>query len=291
MIDLDVSLPSVILTFLTLSMIFVSATAEVASRKTVLSPRIIPVTIIVAFCLKIRNHFHLHGHNFLVLVSYMISAFFPYLRKPSKHRRSFVGSVDRNWNDQLMTTSSSYLLSAVFAFSYGQFEIALICFITYIGSSLYHRHREMEFFNLDNIFATSLLFTCVYTLVSSYFTHEIYFIIGLMGLPTAMFLIVYCGMPADIRFKDIPGLEVVCCVRTGRELYDTVHALWHLASSVGPCMAVWYFHFKANEYDKTDMSDLNKLDDQIISRLPYLALSLSIFANIAGNIDGIMPLE
>lgn len=291
MVALNLSVESVVLLCVCLSMVKVSATAVRPSRTSIVSPRIGVITLMLAFCLMLRNHFHLYGHNFVIAISYLISAFFPYMIKPSKHRRSYEGHEMRNWNDRLITTSSAYIMCAAFAVWYGQFEIGVICFVTYIGSSLYHRHREMEYFNLDNIFATSLLMVFNYGLISSYHTHEIYFTLAAIGLPTAVFLIVYCGMPADIRKKGTSGSDLLCCIRTGRELYDTVHTLWHLASSVGPAMAVWYFDYVQNSDPSLHTSEWSRIDDFIIKNLPVIALSIAVTMNIMGNIHGIVPLE
>lgn len=45
-----------------------------------------------------------------------------------------------------------------------QYGIAALQLMTTIGSTLFHLTRETKFFNLDNVFATSLLSTTVWSL-------------------------------------------------------------------------------------------------------------------------------
>lgn len=284
MSGLDLSVPSVVLGCICLCMVKLSATsARPPSNDSVVSPRIGAIVPVGGFALILQNHFQLNNHNFLVMISFMIAAFFPYLSKMSKHRPNFVGAAHRNWNDRLIGTSGTYFLAALFAFVYSQHEMALVCFITSVGSSLYHRHREMMYFNLDHIFATSLMVVFIYTLISSYRHHEVYFTVGAVGLPFGVFLLVYCGMPADINLGPAPSSMLLCCIRQGREMYDSVHNLWHLASGVGPFMAVWYFHHLATIDPESS--------HYAIHVLPTVSLSISLVLNILGNIVGVMPLE
>ena len=91
----------------------------------------------------------------------------------------------------------------------------------------------VQFFNFDNIFATSLLFN---TLWATYMAGKIrdhsYLTFAALGLPLAAFLIVYCGMPASIGCSASGCRERKCLgVR-----YDFYHALWHLASGLGEAL-------------------------------------------------------
>lgn len=45
-----------------------------------------------------------------------------------------------------------------------QYGIAALQLMTTIGSTLFHLTRETKFFNLDNVFATSLLITTVWSI-------------------------------------------------------------------------------------------------------------------------------
>ena len=217
------------------------------------------------------------------VVCFLISMFFPYLSRTSKYRAQYSGDRNRHWTDKLIFTSGVYLIGSACAIIYGQYQMGLVCFITFLGSSLYHRYCEMVFFNLDNIFATSLLFVFSYTLMSSAHHNETYFTLGLLGLPVAVFLIVYCGMPADIQL----GGGELCCIRTGRPLYDSVHMLWHLASGIGPLLAVWYI-------DSLQYSGCEGCMESYhfaTQTLPSLALVGAAAVNVVGNWFDIMPLD
>lgn len=249
-----------------------------------------------AHSLLIMWWFDLENLELFWIISFLISLFFPYASKTSRYRGDYVGEKFRPKCDKLIITSAIYLCASLFAFLYDQYAMALICGVTFCGSSLYHRHREMVFFNLDNIFATSLLVVFVYVLCSSYYYHEIVFMLGALGMPVAVFLIVYCGMPADINLQKEIMIGGVCCTRSGRELYDTIHTLWHVASGGGPILAVWYFNYlKQNEllsYVPMYNPYINAMDEvATLDALPYAALFVALCINVMGNYQGIMPLD
>lgn len=236
-----------------------------------------------------------HAYLTLIVSSFM-SYFYPYVSKTSRHRQDYIGPQYRQSVDKLITTSAIYLVGAVVGVYYAQYDMALICFVTFAGSSLYHLHREMVFFNLDNIFATSLLVVFVYMLCSAYFHHEIVFILGAWGMPVAVFLIAYCGMPAEITLEHVPPSDRLCCTRTGREMYDSVHTMWHLASGGGPILAVWYFDYLKQNGLVGSMTVYNPITLQVesvssLAVLPYVALGIALCMNLMGNYYDIMPLE
>ena len=169
-----------------------------------------------------------HAGYFVVLV-YFMYGFREYLSKTSKYYDDDVPR--RSWNHYLIWTSAIYLAGAVVAFLYDQTHFSALCFITWIGSSIYHRHKEAKFFNLDNIFATSLLVIFVWSMYVSYTFSSFYFYFGVLGIPVAGFLLVYCGMPADII--SVSQGTMCCYVREDRPVYMIVHACWHIASGVG----------------------------------------------------------
>jgi len=89
----------------------------------------------------------------------------------------------------------------------------------------------LQFFNLDNLFATSLLFTTLYSLgLAAWIGDRGYFLMVVLGLPLAVFLISYCGMPARLHMCDRSGSGRRQCAGFK---YDFWHALWHLVSGFG----------------------------------------------------------
>ena len=178
----------------------------------------------------------------------------------------------------MITTSLVYFLPSLYGVAVGEWHMAFLCAITCVGSSIYHRNREAVYFNLDNVFATSLLVTYVWSLYIAYGIYEAYFIFGLVGIPVAIFLLIYCGMPAEISI----GKQILdapfCCVRSDRPLYNSVHALWHIASGCGPLLSVWMFSNYATDYaqdhNSTDISG---------SRLGLGLGSVSVFGSVSGS--------
>lgn len=295
------ALPAAVAVGLCFSILKVSVVSNEADHTTkqVMPTRQFLVLAIAGICTALIQHFHLVELKFMLCLAMFLSLLYPYLSKTSKHRQNFEGPKLRPWSDKLIVTSGAYIIGAAFAFSYGQIDLGLVCAVTYMGSTLYHRYREMVFFNLDNTFATSLLIVFVYTILSAYFYHEIYFRLGVLGMPVAVFLIVYCGMPADIHLRSVPPNDFLCCVRTGREIYDTFHNLWHLASGVGPFMAVWYLDYIQHLpvcHESIELASGEICIEQIaLTRatvgLPYAAISIAFALNLLGNYVGVMPLE
>jgi len=118
--------------------------------------------------------------------------------KASKYRHeSMMGSMFRKANDILILTSLVYLIACIYALMTNQFEMAFICGNTWLGSSIYHYTWESMYFNFDNVFAMSLLVVYITTLWLSCGLHNdvgvIYFWIGILGSPVALFLLYYCG--------------------------------------------------------------------------------------------------
>ncbi len=230
--------------------------------------------------------------QFSTLVISMIFLFLPYLSKDSKLSGFCISAVNRKWHDKLIWTSAVYFIAGMFALCLNEFEISTLCFVTFSGSTLYHRNREIKFFNLDNIFATSLLVVYSCSLLSSFSVCQEYFLLGMIGLPVAAFLLVYCGMPAEVSL-DTTGFV---CTRTERTLYDKIHTLWHVISGMGPVMSVWYLHSikHGNFYlmgvpVSVDSTHWYAAFDSSI--MPTVAIGIGVVINLAGNIAGIMPLD
>lgn len=230
-----------------------------------------------------------------------------YLGKTSRYFTSdnskLIGSAtgERVWTDKLICTSGVYGIASLYAIFAMQYFFALLCGITCIGSTYYHKYREMKYFNCDNIFATALLVIYVWSLYHAFINDaEVYFNSGYLSL-VAIFLLVYCGMPADITFTEE---KPQCCIRSGRPEYDTYHAAWHITSGLGLLLSIWYFAEVDNDMNRNSNIDLTCFCGRAIMGssyyldchecfpvVPCLALGVSIFINMLGNAIGVMPLD
>ncbi|CBJ26889.1 conserved unknown protein [Ectocarpus siliculosus] len=216
----------------------------------------------------------------------------PHLLRSSKYRRDRglgclleTGDKRRPLTDMLVWTSFVYCLPSVYGLYAHQYGIAGLQLMTTIGSTLFHLTRETKFFNLDNVFATSLLSTTAWSLYLGV-THGVWWYVVVIGLggPFAIFCIVRCGMPGLVcRHPAGSGL----CRRSNPE-YDFFHMLWHLSSGLGTLITIHFFevYFPAEEagggwfYFFPD-----------VPVVPTVALALSALINLYGNRVGVMPLE
>jgi hypothetical protein len=209
------------------------------------------------------------------------------------------GIALRPWLDHLVTTSLIYFLPAVYATLVSEYHMAYLCLVTCWGSTIYHRNREAAYFNVDNVFATSLLVSYCWSLYLSYGLFDEYFTFGLVGIPVAIFLLIYCGMPAEIT---IIGSSSLCCVRSDRDLYNSVHALWHVASGCGPLLSVWLFstlskHRMIGQESHSDLDVIVMGSLQTVPGypglpiVPIVALAAGVLLNVTGNMLGVMPME
>ena len=257
----------------------------------VLKPRDAATVLSVGmYCLSLVYLFRLTDCLFYVGIVFMGCLFSPHLSKTSKYYKIVrsPGILPRDWSDRLVTTSLVYFVSFVLGVWYGFYKFAFLCLITTVGSSIYHRHRESKYFNLDNVFASSLMVFFVHSLVSSYTHNETYFLLGMLGLPVAVFLLVYCGMPSDVipmstdkSTDKLSQTSYFCCLRTDRPLYNFVHVLWHLASGVGPIISMWYFN----------SLQVRGITDPYINILPELGVLCGVLVNLCGCSAGVMPLD
>ena len=241
---------------------------------------------------------------FFVINAAALYTFRGYLGQPSKYYdQDPATSPRRPWTHILVTTSATYGIAGVYAATCGQAHFAFLCLVTWVSSSLYHRHCEAKYFNVDNVFATSLLVAFAWSMYLAYPFSPAYFAFGTVGVPVAAFLLVYCGMPADIvpAVGSTPAsafvVDMLCCFkRQDRPLYNAVHALWHLASGVGPVASVWLFHRVAlSNGDLTYVMGLpptHTLDPwHTLPLVPSVALLVGVVINVCGNVAGIMPLD
>lgn len=261
---------------------------------------------------------------YYVVIAALVSVFFPYLRKSSPYMPHCM-DCKRDWWDKLIYSSLIYLVAAIVAAYNRQYPLSFVCAVNCLGSSLYHRNREGQFFNLDNIFATSQFLVYGYSAYDSYHTNFYYFLLGAFGFPLPMFFLIACGDPADIVYEDRPEgslndnmhSEVTTTsivtettrsmsasgkiktntityvsssvtqriLRSSRELYDNYHTMWHVFSGLGPILASIYFAY----YQTPPILDLKGygIDDNEV--LPMLGLLMSLSINIAANYCSAVP--
>ena len=245
---------------------------------------------------------------FYTVITFLSICFLTYLKKESKYKKYFLTNCNRLWSDKLVITSSVYALASVYAIASKQYQFSLMCLMTSIGSTLYHLNNETMYFNLDNIFATSLLLIFIYTLVSSYYHHEIYFHVGMVGLPVSLFLLINCGMPADIviNYCSEDNSRIKYCTRMKQVHYDLLHNLWHLASGIGPFMTVWYMDYIKRQniinadwnnvastagIDQVSLISIGSMEQVIFKCLHSTSIIISILINVLSNYVGIMPID
>jgi hypothetical protein len=118
----------------------------------------------------------------------------------------------------------------------------------------------------------------------SLFNDIVFLSIALVSIPVVCFLLVYCGLPAEIFFP-----TSCCCCRRGRLEYEFVHSLWHVISGVGPIAYTVYFY----KYHPGDVSlGAGYLDSHgMIPTVPAISLIVSAAINVAMNIAGVAPLN
>jgi hypothetical protein len=194
------------------------------------------------------------------------------------------GPTSRDWYDPVMSTNIIYLISSVVATAVGLNNLALLHFLTFTGSTLYHINRERYYFNMDNIFAMTSFFVGIYSIYDSFFLNLTYFTAAAVALPIMMFVIIYCGMPADIVYSS----TCLCCRRSSGK-YDTWHSLWHVLSGLGPiCYSIYYFvHHPADESLGRGYFDSKKM----FAIVPVSSFLCSVCFNILTNMAGIAPLN
>jgi hypothetical protein len=136
------------------------------------------------------------------------------------------------------------------------------------------------------VFATSLLVLYGYSLWHSIGRDELYVQLGCIGLPVCGFLFVYCGLPCEVRAFTLgtdakTGLGLMCCTRDDIPLYNFYHTLWHLASGVGPLLAVWYF----------ESLRAAGIADENVKYLPFYGLVTGVVLNTFGTVMGKFPVD
>lgn len=271
----------------------------------------------VALLVGIEFHFQEHRLGFVITLVTLLILFYPYLRKTSPYiYQTAEGVCIRCMDDTLIVTSYLYLLGCVSNLYFGYYHCAFLCLLTCMGSVLYHRHREGKFFNLDNIFATSHVFLFAYTWHHAWQHDGSYFLLGSASLPLAIFLLVYCGDPAEIlRDKSLiiltdalhhsnssksPSHRALLHpskqpLRQSRALYERVHAYWHGVSALGPVLVSYYLHHHALLTASVSASSVlsSALSSAMQQELQLVvgALLASLVVNILANIAGAVPFD
>lgn len=254
-----------------------------------------PGTVVMPYKYQIPILFHLvliliiidicRVYDAMYYSSIVVSAvlFYPYLRKPSPYVRfCHLGLCTRMKEDQLIYTSLVYLLGLFSNIYVGLYQLSFLCIMTCLGSILYHRHRESKFFNFDNIFATTHFIIFAFTMLHSWDESFIYFSIGAGMLPVAVFMLIYCGDPANIVKDSLDtNMEVV---RYSRTRYDDWHTYWHIVSGFGPLFAGLYIRYSS--CTGKDPSTDNSIFEL---KLMIGSLLLATIINVIANYLGLVP--
>ncbi|CAN0001736.1 unnamed protein product [Ascophyllum nodosum] len=217
----------------------------------------------------------------------------PYLFRSSKYcQDSSLGCViedgdrRRPVSDILVWTSLVYMVPAGYGIMVHQYGIAVLQMLTTVGSALFHLSRETKFFNLDNVFATSLLNTTLWGFYLGVKHAGIWWYVATIGLagPSAIYFIVRCGMPGLVCQH--PSGRGLC--RKSNPKYTIFHMLWHLASGSITLVTI---HFFAANFPGTEAGGGWFRDFHGLPVVPTVSLAASALINFIGNYVGIMPLD
>ena len=150
-----------------------------------------------------------HDYPSLILLLTVMILFRRYLLKPSpllgQTNEILITreAISRPWSDKLVWTSFIYGIACLYSHSIKQYGLGSLQAICCVGSTLYHLHREAMYFNMDNIFATALLFCTIHSIILAVTIRDYYYLLfSVTGLPLAAFFIIASGMPAE---------DVICC--------------------------------------------------------------------------------
>jgi len=131
---------------------------------------------------------------------------------------------------------------------------------------------------------------------------------GVVGLPVSLFLLIHCGMPADIviNYCSEDNNRIKYCTRMKLVHYELLHNLWHLASGIGPFMVVWYMDYikiqniinvDGNDVASTAGNDqvylisIGSMEQVILKYLHSTSIIISVLINVVSNYVGIMPID
>ena len=257
----------------------------------------------IGFSFYIAHHNRWDVFIFYYSIAVLIAANITYLSKRSKF---FVSLSDkeihimlRPQHDPLIISSFVYTLGAIYAYSCNEPYLAFLSFGTTVTSYLYHRYREGIFFNIDNVFACSLMSCFMWTVFLSFFSDcEEYFYFGIVGIPTVCFMLHSCGMPAVISIDKLSG----CCIRTTPDNYNIMHFYWHLVSAMGPVLCSYYLYYCHDSVNHNSFqsraigSDLYLIQSEkhnihYFPMVPTLALLSGLILNLMLNYFEITPYD
>ncbi len=216
----------------------------------------------------------------------------PYMWKASKYRRKHGSNLSigmelwRPWYDMLVWTSFAYAVPGVYAFSVKQYGMSILLAGTTVGSTLFHLTRETMFFNLDNVFAMSILFICLWALMCTIRLQEWWSALHIIIFgPMSLMLNVACGLPG-----------VICCskhnaaltVRVSSPRYAYFHVFWHIVSGL---VVTFITHFLATSFPDLEAGGLQFSLIPDLPIVPTFAFVSSLGVNLYGNYVGFMPLN
>lgn len=152
---------------------------------------------------------------------------------------------------------------------------------------------EMAFFNMDNIFATSMALICAWAFLLAIIRQQYDILIfSLVMYAFIISIFTICKLPAT----EIMDKDSRCLCRVENPNYPYLHSLWHLASMIGPLFASWYFTEYHNGDEPLSEMIFGVHESVTLDRwgffpiVPSSILLISIGINIFGNFAGIMPL-
>ncbi|CAM9813719.1 unnamed protein product [Discosporangium mesarthrocarpum] len=208
-----------------------------------------------------------------------------YRADPSLKCKLSPEDIQRRPSDMLVWTSLIYAAPCVYGIYTHQYGVAVLQFAVTVGSSLFHLTRETKFFNLDNIFATSLLVTTAWSIYLAA-RDGIWWYMAVIGTggPLAVTFIVVCGMPGLICQH--PSGHGLC--RKSNPDYDFYHMLWHLSSGIGTLVTVHFFELYYPDKEAGGGWFACFPDLPVV---PTVSLTIAAAINIYGNTIKLMPLS
>ena len=206
--------------------------------------------------------------------------------KPDASVRLLAHDVQRPVWDKTVWSSLVYGFAGLYSLFLGQYALGTLQIVTCGGSTLYHLRREAVYFNLDNTFASSLLFLTLYASGAAIHVEDwSHCLATALGLPVAVFLIVFCGMPATLARDPCTGHGLRQCA--GAQ-YDDWHTAWHVASGLGTVVTA---HFFQRHWPQLQCGSPNFALMPDLPIVPTVCLLAGLLMNIAGNTGGIMPVH
>ncbi|GAB5033510.1 Hypothetical protein NocV09_01400440 [Nannochloropsis oceanica] len=247
-----------------------------------------------------------------------ISSFADYLIRPSPLLDDVTvrlqnHDIIRPYCDKLVWSSYVYGLAGLYSLYLGQYAFGTLQLVTCCGSTLYHLRKEAVFFNFDNTFASSLLLLTLYAGGLSIHVQDwAHLVATILGLPIAVFLIIFCGMPASLArepghgtgARGAVGSGTGClpcseAARSGPDLgrpgfrlcagaqYDDWHTAWHVVSGAGTVVTASFFqhHWPGLQCGGPNFGG----GFPHLPVVPTACVVLALGMNMVGNMAGIMP--